>query len=577
MLDECKGEKLEEVLVSFSSCVLQKVLANEKDGGSAVARKIALASKLSQTDQKSLLPLAVAHRAALDTLLHRKEQLRRRYRSFQDELDGRKQELQRHTNRLKQDKKSSGEVDVPEDAIQKAKKKLSLHWHGDLRWLDVLFDGDQSRLDDQPFVAPFEQTWKQVTTGRISKESVAEKKGLVQDLQTRLELQKARLQQWRQFCDELTNERQTVKTLHPIASESFKGLDMKFRDQLGIILDPRKAQNSISSHEEDLDRSSDTGHFLKLIDSLRQDIHHVDEPKVRKNSQHASARRPRPTTGPILKKANATDKDAGPTTEQKILPRTSEEGQRYFSQDNGNNANASAQLSCKDEDVFSVESKRGDRSRLSESSQRMSVTSFSPSRSASSRPKSGIKGKKLDTPKTDHDEDDVLAAEIVSLSLNAESFPVKNKTSLAERTRQSMNFLSTYRAPLDDDPIMQPSLPRVSRLATSSKPAISIDGKTTLLERARQSMSLIPKEPRKAAHKHRSSMVFPTNPFETPSKQITTSKVLDETTPPEQLFSDDVEYTSVFKSRPKIAMSPVPSHLVGEFSSLEVLDEDGVG
>lgn len=87
MLDECKGEKFEEVLGAFSTLVLQRVLAAEQDLEPTRARRLALAQRLTSEEQQSLLPLAIAHRSSLSALLRKKARLRHKYREFKTVLD----------------------------------------------------------------------------------------------------------------------------------------------------------------------------------------------------------------------------------------------------------------------------------------------------------------------------------------------------------------------------------------------------------------------------------------------------------------------------------------------------------
>jgi len=113
MLDECKGDKLEEVLISWSSAVLAKVLAAERNRNSSVARRLILNRKIALKDQESFLPLAVAHRASLTAVLRRKEQLRTRYSDFQHCLDQKEQDLARRTERLEEIEESGAARVVP--------------------------------------------------------------------------------------------------------------------------------------------------------------------------------------------------------------------------------------------------------------------------------------------------------------------------------------------------------------------------------------------------------------------------------------------------------------------------------
>ena len=116
----------------------------------------------------------------------------------------------------------------------------------------------------------------------------------------------------------------------------------------------------------------------------------------------------------------------------------------------------------------------------------------------------------------------------------------------------------------------------------------------SLQERTRQSMALFssasspPQRRVNQTSNPRFSQVFPINQFETPRKANTSAKRMSDvsmakgspsgdsgaSTPKEKLFSQEAEYASVFKSRPKIALSPTMSP---ERSALEleaVLRED---
>ena len=81
----------------------------------------------------------------------------------------------------------------------------------------------------------------------------------------------------------------------------------------------------------------------------------------------------------------------------------------------------------------------------------------------------------------------------------------------------------------------------------------------TLIERTRQSMSTLPPlNNRRPSHRPKATQ--PTNLFITPKKQGPgTPDSSKASTPRDELFSQEADYASVFKSRPKIKMSPVVS------------------
>ncbi|KAJ5081895.1 hypothetical protein NUU61_010159 [Penicillium alfredii] len=103
----------------------------------------------------------------------------------------------------------------------------------------------------------------------------------------------------------------------------------------------------------------------------------------------------------------------------------------------------------------------------------------------------------------------------------------------------------------------------------------------TLAERTRKSMSLIPPLPAHDTQTHprprrgpRTS--FPVNQFETPRKSSAQSlhRHSRASTPQDQLFEEDADYASVFKSRPRVAHSPISSPAVHVSPSLEDFELD---
>lgn len=175
-------------------------------------------------------------------------------------------------------------------------------------------------------------------------------------------------------------------------------------------------------------------------------------------------------------------------------------------------------------------------------------------------------------------EEEQLAEEIVSLTMDAEPTPVKPKPSLVERTRQSMAFAS----PGPRLAATESSLPPFFQPDEAKAANPDISNRGSLLERTRQSMSMVPPQPRasrKSINVRRNSKIYPTNQFETPRKPQTISEL----TPPDELFSPGAGYDSVFKSRPKVGFSPTISPVPGDDSIVSGSQdatrssEDGLG
>lgn len=112
----------------------------------------------------------------------------------------------------------------------------------------------------------------------------------------------------------------------------------------------------------------------------------------------------------------------------------------------------------------------------------------------------------------------------------------------------------------------QPGIPPDSDPDIDAPPLPRFEPRS-LLERTRQSMSLLPPPPtsrprQSLAAARRESRRFPTNQFATPPKEQSEPSRSGASTPRDDLFTEEAEYTSIFKSRPRVAHSPLMSPAV---------------
>ena len=164
--------------------------------------------------------------------------------------------------------------------------------------------------------------------------------------------------------------------------------------------------------------------------------------------------------------------------------------------------------------------------------------------------------------------------------------------SLADRTRLSMAFTSSNNSSTPEDspsPTINPdNFPLPPTASATSSPQTS----RSLADRTRQSISSSTPIARQRPTQHtRSQTSVHQHPNTTPRArrlsfdQLTPSREADEAdenrnssankrifTPREQLFDEGVEYDSVFKSRPKVAHSPLMSPSAPDY---DVDDDDG--
>ena len=582
MLDECKGERLEEALAAFSTIVLRKRMGADEGGVSAIARRLALAPDIKPPERRSLLPLAIAHRASLTAILHRKEQQRSTYLQFQRSLDERNQKLRQQRKRLIQEKETSAGSIITEQSLQRIRQRFDTHWQGDPRWLDVILNGDVEDTHDVLLETPFERTWIDVSNGVLpSANANAEQKGLLRNLENRVATQQVRLQHWKRYREQIARDRKTVasNTSPEKPPKPAQGWSMDFTAHKQIDVQQAEALQQAAKHTFDSSHAAEfpqDDEYAQLVKSMQQDLDAIDAPKQQSLrhtrgvvSKHHSTEKQRPDNG-IYQPEQATrrpNSDEQPEhddadSEEASLPEPEQLKQ-------GGNLTSTAPVPSQ----IARPNLPSDNPAISTPESRNNNSNYESQPQALSSRLTGTTLDEADHRLFENDEESMLAAEIIAATMNAGPSPVKAQPSLVERTRRSMAFASPAELhQIPPKPIKQTKDESRKRSEVSAK--VEEDPRATLLERTRRSMSLLPaqpREPRKSMHKHRLSKQFPTNQFETPKKQPAILEDVEDMTPPEQLFSQDADYDSVFKSRPKIAMSPTDSPALDESFAMDAL------
>lgn len=201
MLDDCKGERLEEVLAVFSSAVLKKFVA-ERTLNSGLEYRPTISEGISlenwgySGDRTELNGLLLAHKASLKSTLAKKNSAREKYRDFEELLDMKERGIAR---RREQAKSSAREGLTKVSTTEKAevRRVLRNNWTGNEQWVDGLLGHSLSHKGGL-FNTPFEEVWDGVRAGHVTdlEEQTA---GLLEQLEQRVHHQKTRLQKWEDF------------------------------------------------------------------------------------------------------------------------------------------------------------------------------------------------------------------------------------------------------------------------------------------------------------------------------------------------------------------------------------------
>ncbi|KAL2838481.1 HAUS augmin-like complex subunit 6 N-terminus-domain-containing protein [Aspergillus pseudodeflectus] len=198
MLDDCKGEKFDELLAVLSTSVVRKKKVHERNP----AINLSLASGLSPHDHQLLLPLILAHRVSLKSFGERRDRVRDTQEKFVQLLDRKKDEL---SSRSTPDHHG---LSVQEADLEALAREVKANWQGSVEWADTLLYGGLSSGRDAFLELPFDSAWSRAKESTVDDlRTTASRPDLVTDLESRVLRQRARLQRWHQYTESLKGSR----------------------------------------------------------------------------------------------------------------------------------------------------------------------------------------------------------------------------------------------------------------------------------------------------------------------------------------------------------------------------------
>ncbi|KAJ5172747.1 hypothetical protein N7492_005340 [Penicillium capsulatum] len=458
MLDDCKGEKFDELLAVFSTAVLRKlVAASASDMLWNPAMRISTVSSISAVEYQNIFPLILAHQVSLSAAGGRRAGARETYDQFSRLLDDKKIELAERA-----DHGIDHANDLPQIDSETLTHEIRSNWLGSQEWATALLDGGAQSSTDAFLELPFSQAWARAKESSVDDLGVGLGQDLVIDLESRVLRLQTRLRRWREYNDLLRKKRHESGDLRSTESQ---GPRLLFRDHQAL---------TVASISKAVRQPAGSGRALN--DADQDFMSTVNEAIARVNGQtQASLGRTPETTSPNVFPASAAPMDESPSS-----------------------------MPPGEESLVKISE------------------AFSPQ---------------------------------ITLSHHEENIPSSPPVA---------HFSPDQRSEVGSEPDPEPS-----KMAASTS-------NYTLAERTRKSMSLIPPLPSHEAPSQPRSRrgprpSFPVNQFETPRKTSARSASgrSGASTPQDRLFEEDVEYASVFKSRPRVAHSPISSPAVHFSPSLE--------
>ncbi|KAF9632226.1 hypothetical protein BFW01_g3088 [Lasiodiplodia theobromae] len=623
MLDECKGDKLMEILVLFSTAVLKKRLSRAKSRRTnlPVARQYATAASLTLDQQASLLPLVVAHKAALTNVLRGRDDMRERYMDFGDLLEQKSIEAVERNEKcgeVLETLEESGK-DLPDAAS--IKRILHDNWLGNPEWLELMMQGEQAEAADGLFQTPFEDIWNRVQLGQEVEEESHHHQSLLQDLEVRVKGQEERLSRWKALHDKI-QAMQPEEPAPKVSRTRNTSLDFNFdrhRDlRLGRVATHEFEDDEHTARSSDLPRR-----YSSILANMREDL--AAASKVKSNrpppsfvhkprassipmqppvQRRSFALRPRARLGPVEPPSPESTEPSKPSFNRPISPDWFSplgKPQAEYEQDEPDRSPSPTPT----RPTFDHGSIFGKYSSSRYEDDPVAPDSPPPpsedpiddgyvEEPVSPKPRSPSPLAPSSPPPN---EEDLLAEQILAGMDAASPSPVKQQQSyqpqpvlsLMERTRLTMEGHTS--SPAKAAPAPRPLAPEEQAKA---------DATAALIERTRQTMlAMAERNPAPTSNPsktgraranstkkkssvdngrgRRRSSLFPPNPWETrkisplfeewaeksaamereEAAGLGISTAGGRATPKDKLFEDNVDEQSVFKSRPKIAASPL--------------------
>lgn len=594
MLDECKGDRLEEVLAVFSSAVLKKAVAEQQLNNRefpAVAHSLALEKKGYSGERTELNALILAHTVSLRRKLDEKNAARLHYKNLAVVLDTKEESIAKRSA----DVRSKGKTaKVSNQQRTDVRRTVRNNWAGNERWMEALLYGDAYAKQDGVLSTPFDRVWRRTRSDRLP-ELEDKTNGLLRQLDDRVRTQQERLLKWQSVKKDMFGERDVQQFVDSDARiGQRKGFDFGFDVHESLQLGRMSPRNVAENTPTDLGTE-----YQGLLESFERDMKAIDR-VVKAPIISQQYTKPPPPKSPTHSQVSdkAADEPISELSElEEEIAKASKSGRHIAERptevvDKTKRPKLPQPLSTMHSfrpkatttEIPSIEPLKPDSPKaLSHSSVRSTkeaspspvpspIQSVPPSPPRNSPPRRTQSPEELPPSPTQQQADQILA------SMNAASpSPVKQSRprptlSLADRTRLSMSRSTTLEFDADeDDDGQSPTRPR-RRNTTSRSPKkkvpstpttiteADVDDENDLIARTRKSMANFEAAQQKARlerqrsqkHAAKQSSQFARQKYFISEQDEDSTEVLEELIAKEA----EIDYEDVFKSRPKIKASP---------------------
>lgn len=232
MLDDCKGEKFDELLAVFSTAVLHKVLGASIDGKQLnPALRLSLANGITPEDYELALPLVLAYRVSLESTGERRACVMSKYEKFSRLLDNKKVQLEQRSQENPQS--------VPEEPadFDRLAEQVQTNWLGSEEWANNLLYGGSQSGSDAFLELPFAKVWAKAKESTVEDLKADASRDLLLDLESRVSCQRDRLSRWREYSGAVAKgDGQVNPPSSPSTSAARSNSTVAFKDHQALTV-----------------------------------------------------------------------------------------------------------------------------------------------------------------------------------------------------------------------------------------------------------------------------------------------------------------------------------------------------
>ncbi|KAI0109819.1 HAUS augmin-like complex subunit 6 N-terminus-domain-containing protein [Daldinia grandis] len=276
MLDECKGERLEEVLAVFSSAVLKKLVAERALNSGpeyrpAISEKLALENWGYSGDRTELNGLLLAHKASLSSILAKKNTERVKYRDFEELLASKEQAISRRKEKAKAESERSV-AETSERTRTEVSRIIKTNWTGNDQWLDSLLFNDTNPRKGGLIGSRFDDVWAGVERGKVS-DLEDQNAGLLEQLDNRVQMQRERLEKWDDFRKNMFGNMPPPPTVEVRRTIKPKNVGLRFTAHQKLNTDQVRVKDK-------LPLNAAPAQYRTIVSNMKAELDSIGKPKI---------------------------------------------------------------------------------------------------------------------------------------------------------------------------------------------------------------------------------------------------------------------------------------------------------